>query len=128
MFIQGTPLLVEKADVAPNMTIRFNPCKQERLQLREPLWLKTMEMVTLNPKKSGNQWPHKIDLGQTKRLKKEFYLLTHNAQYKNKSIENRNGDVYVQSGARYLGRTTRGSLRVLFSMFNLLCVSVSVFH
>ena len=34
-----TPLLVEKAGVAPDMTFRITACKQERVQARYPLWI-----------------------------------------------------------------------------------------
>ena len=37
--IQCTPLLVEKAGVAPDMTFRITACKQERVQARYPLWI-----------------------------------------------------------------------------------------
>ena len=37
--IQCTPLLVEKAGVAPDMTFRITACKQERVQVRYPLWI-----------------------------------------------------------------------------------------
>ena len=37
--IQCTPLLVEKAGVAPDVTFRITACKQERVQARYPLWI-----------------------------------------------------------------------------------------
>ena len=37
--VQCTPLLVEKAGVAPDMTLRFTTCKQASVQAREPPWL-----------------------------------------------------------------------------------------
>ena len=37
--IQCTPLLVEKAGVAPVVTFRITARKQERVQARYPLWL-----------------------------------------------------------------------------------------
>ena len=37
--IQCTPLLVEKAGVAPDVTLRFTAHKQVRVQAREPPWL-----------------------------------------------------------------------------------------
>ena len=39
MLIQCTPLLVEKAGVAPDMTLRFTTHKQVSVQVREPPWL-----------------------------------------------------------------------------------------
>ena len=36
---QCTPLLVEKAGVAPDVTLRFIACKQVSVQVTEPLWL-----------------------------------------------------------------------------------------
>ena len=36
---QCTPLFVEKAGVAPDMTLRFTMHKQVRVQAREPSWL-----------------------------------------------------------------------------------------
>ena len=46
--IQCTPLLVEKAGVAPDMTLRFTTCKQVRVQAgkRTTLALKSIGMVT----------------------------------------------------------------------------------
>ena len=37
--IQCTPLLVEKAGVAPDVTFRITAHKQERVQARYPLWI-----------------------------------------------------------------------------------------
>ena len=37
--IQCTPLLVEKAGVAPDVTFGITTCKQERVQVRDPLWI-----------------------------------------------------------------------------------------
>ena len=37
--IQCTPLLVEKAGVAPDVTLRLTAPKQVSVQLREPPWL-----------------------------------------------------------------------------------------
>ena len=39
MLIQCTPILVEKTDVAPDVTLRFTVCKQVRMQARELPWL-----------------------------------------------------------------------------------------
>ena len=36
--IQCTPLLVEKAGVAPDVTLGFTMCKQVSVQVREPPW------------------------------------------------------------------------------------------
>ena len=37
--IQCTSILVEKADVAPDMPLKFTTGKQVRMQAREPPWL-----------------------------------------------------------------------------------------
>ena len=37
--IQCTPLLVEKAGVAPDVTLRFTACKEVSVQVGEPPWL-----------------------------------------------------------------------------------------
>ena len=37
--VQCTPLLVEKACVAPDVTLRFTTNKQVSVQVREPPWL-----------------------------------------------------------------------------------------
>ena len=39
MFLQCTPLLVEKAGVAPDINIGFTVCKQVSMQVRESPWL-----------------------------------------------------------------------------------------
>ena len=37
--IQCTTLLVEKAGVVPDMTLRLTACKQVSVQVRQPPWL-----------------------------------------------------------------------------------------
>ena len=62
-----TPI-VEKAGVAPDVTLGFTACKQVSVQVREPPWL-------WNPwggsHEVQNQWLHKMDLGPTKIFKKK---------------------------------------------------------
>ena len=67
MLIQCTPLLVEKAGVAPDMTLCTSKykCKGEN----HPGFESHGEGHTES--KIGNQWPHKMDLGPTKK-KEEF--------------------------------------------------------
>ena len=55
-------LLVEKADVAPNMTLMFTVYKQVWVLAREPpSWGGSHKVQN-----RGNQWPHKMDLGPAK--------------------------------------------------------------
>ena len=70
MLIQCTPLLVEKAGVAPVVTFRIAAHKQERVQARYPLWLWNPWGRTHEVQNRSNQWLHKMDLGPDKNLKK----------------------------------------------------------
>ena len=67
------PLLVEKAGVAPDMTLRFTTGKQESVEAREPSWLWNPWGGSHNIQNRGNQWPHKMELGPTK-IKKCIYF------------------------------------------------------
>ena len=69
--IQCTPLLVEKAGVAPDVTFRITACKQERVQARYPLWIWNPWGRTHEVQNRSNQWLHKMDLGPDKNLKKK---------------------------------------------------------
>ena len=64
--LQFTLLLVEKAGVAPDVTLRFTACKQVRVQVREPLWLWNPCGGPHKVQNRSNQWPHKMNLGPTK--------------------------------------------------------------
>ena len=66
VFVQCTPLLVEKAGVAPDVTLRFTACKQVRVQVREPPWLYNPWGGSHKVQNRGNQWLHKMDLDRTK--------------------------------------------------------------
>ena len=58
-----TPILAEKAGVAPDLTLRFNTRKHERVQVREPPWLQGRSYKVQN---RGNQWLlHKVDFDPT---------------------------------------------------------------
>ena len=65
-------LLVEKAGVAPDVTLRFTTCKQVRMRAREPPWLWNPWGGSHEVQNRGNQWLHKMDLGATKIKKKNF--------------------------------------------------------
>ena len=69
--IQCTPLLVEKAGVAPDVTFRITACKQERVQARYPLWIWNPWGRTHEVQNRSNQWLHKMDLGPDKKFKKK---------------------------------------------------------
>ena len=56
-------LLVDKAAVAPDVTLRFTVCKQVRVQVREPPWPWGGSYKVQN---RSNQWPHKMNLDLTK--------------------------------------------------------------
>ena len=71
MLIQCTPLLVEKAGVAPVVTFRITARKQERVQARYPLWIWNPWGRTHEVQNRSNQWLHKMDLGPKKKLKKK---------------------------------------------------------
>ena len=71
MLIQCTPLLVEKAGVAPDVTFRITACKQERVQARYPLWIWNPWGRTHEVQNRSNQWLHKMDLGPDKKIKKK---------------------------------------------------------
>ena len=71
MLIQCTPLLVEKAGVAPDVTFRITACKQERVQARYPLWIWNPWGRTHKVQNRSNQWLHEMDLGPEKNLKKK---------------------------------------------------------
>ena len=76
MLIQCTALLVEKAGVAPDVTLRFTTCKQVSVQAREPpLALKPMGRVTLSPKQGQSVAPQKWTVVQQIFLKKNFVEL-----------------------------------------------------
>ena len=64
-FIQCTPLLVEKAGVAPDVTFGITTCKQERVQARDPLWIWNPWGMTHAVQNRSNQWLHKMGLGPT---------------------------------------------------------------
>ena len=66
-----TPLLVEKAGVAPDVTFRITACKQERVQARYPLWIWNPWGRIHEVQNRSNQWLHKIDLGPDKKFKKK---------------------------------------------------------
>ena len=68
--IQCTPLLVEKAGVAPDVTFRITACKQESVQARYPLWIWNPWGRTHEVQNRSNQWLHKMDLGPDKKIKK----------------------------------------------------------
>ena len=57
--IQCTPLLVEKAGVAPVVTFRITACKQEKVQVRYPLWIWNPWRRTHEVQNRSNQWLHK---------------------------------------------------------------------
>ena len=63
MLIQCTPLLVEKAGVAPVVTFRIIARKQESMQARYPLWIWNPWGRTHEVQNRSNQWLHKMDLG-----------------------------------------------------------------
>ena len=65
--IQCTPLLVEKAGVTPDVTFRITACKQERVQVRYPLWIWNPWGRTYEVQNRSNQWLHKKDLGPDKK-------------------------------------------------------------
>ena len=69
--IQCTPLLMEKAGVAPDVTLGITTRKQERVQVRDPLRLWNPWGRTHEVKNRSNQWLHKLGLGPTKILKKK---------------------------------------------------------
>ena len=69
--IQCTPLLVEKAGVAPVVTFRITARKQESMQARYPLWIWNPWGRTHEVQNRSNQWLHKMDLGPNKNLKKK---------------------------------------------------------
>ena len=71
MLIQCTPLLVEKAGVAPDVTFRITACKQERVQARYPLWIWNPWGRTNEVQNRSNQWLHKMDLGPDKKFLKK---------------------------------------------------------
>ena len=71
MLIQCTPLLVEKAGVAPVVTFRITAHKQERVQVRYPLWIWNPSGRTHEVQNRSNQWLHKWTLVQRKKLKKK---------------------------------------------------------
>ena len=66
MLIQCTPLLVEKAGVAPVVTFRITARKQESMQVRYPLWIWNPWGRTHKVQNRSNQWLHKMDLGPNK--------------------------------------------------------------
>ena len=72
--IQCTPLLVEKAGVAPDMTFGITVCKQERVQARDPLWIWIPWGRTHKVQNRSNQWLHKLGLVPTKIKKKKKSL------------------------------------------------------
>ena len=79
ILIQCTPLLEEKAGVAPDVTLGITACKQERVQVRDPLQLWNPWGRTHKVQNGSNQWLHKLGLGQTKIWKKKnqmFHLAT----------------------------------------------------
>ena len=59
-----------KAGVAPDMTLRFTACKQVSVQAREPPWHWNPWGGSHEVQNRGNQQPHKMDLGPTKKLKR----------------------------------------------------------
>ena len=69
--IQCTPLLVEKAGVAPDVTFWITVHKQERVQARDPLQIWNPWGRTHEVQNRGNQWFHKLGLGTTKNFKKK---------------------------------------------------------
>ena len=69
--IQCTPLLVEKAGVAPEVTFGITARKQERVQVRDPLRIWNPWGRTHKVQNRSNQWLHKLGLGPTKNLKKK---------------------------------------------------------
>ena len=73
--IQCTPLLVEMTGVAPVVTIRITACKQERVQVRYPLWIWNPWGRTHEVQNRSNQWLHKMDLGPNKKITVFFILL-----------------------------------------------------
>ena len=79
--IQCTPLLVEKADVSPDMTLRFTTCNQVSVQARESPWLWNPWGGSHEVQNRGNQWHHKMDLGPTKKFlkKNETSVLKNNS-------------------------------------------------
>ena len=75
--IQCTPLLVEKAGVAPDVTLGITARKQERVQARDPLRLWNPWGRTHKVQNWSKQWLHKLGLGPKnlkKRKKKRIYL------------------------------------------------------
>ena len=69
MLIQCTPLLVEKAGVAPDMTLGITTCKQERVQVRDSLQIWNPWGRTHEVQNRSNQWLHKLGLGPPKNRK-----------------------------------------------------------
>ena len=69
--IQCTPLLVEKAGVAPDVTIGITVYKQERVQARDPLRIWALCGRTHKVQNRSNQWLYKLGLGPTKIFKKK---------------------------------------------------------
>ena len=70
-FIQCTLLLVEKAGVTPVVTFRITAHKQERVQVRDPLWLWNPWGRTHEVQNRSNQWLHKMDICPIKIKKKK---------------------------------------------------------
>ena len=68
MLIQCTPLLVEKAGVAPDVTLRFTACKQVSVQVREPCGLKTHGEDYTKSKIGAINGPTKWTLVQQKKV------------------------------------------------------------
>ena len=70
--IQCTPLLVEKAGVAPDMTFGITTHKQERVQARDPLRnLKPVRKDTRSPKQEQSVAPQTADRSNKKFKKKK---------------------------------------------------------
>ena len=69
--LYSATLLVEKAGVTPDVTFRITACKQERVQVRYPLWIWNPWGRTHEVQNRSNQWLHKMDHGPDKKFKKK---------------------------------------------------------
>ena len=85
--IQCTALSVEKAGVAPDITLRFTTRKQISVQAREPPWLWNPWVGSHKVQNGGNQWPHKMDLGPTKIKKKNHDCALYLVELKTEAIK-----------------------------------------
>ena len=67
-FIQYTPLVVEKAGVAPHITIKFTMHGQVSVQSAGQRTTLTLKPMGASIQSRGNQWHQKIDFGPTKQF------------------------------------------------------------